>query len=70
MESAQVSTVPDYSLTNVQVEGVDEADIVKTDGTYIYIISNQSIVILKAYPPEEAKSSPESNLKATSKAYS
>jgi uncharacterized secreted protein with C-terminal beta-propeller domain len=55
MESTQVSTVPDYSATNVQVEGVDEADIVKTDGTYIYIISNQSIVILKAYPPEEAQ---------------
>jgi inhibitor of cysteine peptidase len=55
MESTQVSSVPDYSLTNVQVEGVDEADIVKTDGTYIYIISNQSIVILKAYPPEEAQ---------------
>ena len=29
-----------YSTTNVQVAGVDEADIVKTDGQYIYIISN------------------------------
>lgn len=27
----------DYSETNVQVQGVDEADIVKTDGKYIYI---------------------------------
>ena len=26
----------DFSSTNVQVEGVDEADIIKTDGTYIY----------------------------------
>lgn len=26
----------DYSTTNVQVEGVDEADIAKTDGKYIY----------------------------------
>ncbi len=26
----------DYSKTNVQVEGIDEADIVKTDGKYIY----------------------------------
>lgn len=29
----------DYSKTNVQVNGVDEADIVKTDGKYIYCIS-------------------------------
>ncbi len=26
----------DYTKTNVQVDGVDEGDIVKTDGTYIY----------------------------------
>jgi len=49
------SVLPEYSLTNVQVEGVDEADIVKTDGTYIYVISQQSIIILKAYPPEDAE---------------
>ena len=29
-----------YSTTNLQVEGVDEGDIVKTDGEYIYIIQN------------------------------
>lgn len=50
---AQSSSV-DYSKTNVQVEGVDEADIVKTDGEYIYVISGQNIIIVKAYPPEEA----------------
>jgi len=44
----------DYSKTNIQVEGVDEADIVKTDGEYIYIISGQKVVIVKAYPAEEA----------------
>lgn len=49
------STLPEYSLTNVQVEGVDEADIVKTDGKYIYVVSNQTIIILKAYPPENAE---------------
>ncbi|RME53923.1 hypothetical protein D6783_00475 [Candidatus Woesearchaeota archaeon] len=27
-----------YSQTNVQVEGVDEADIVKNDGKYIYLV--------------------------------
>jgi inhibitor of cysteine peptidase len=30
----------DYSTTNVQVAGVDEADTVKTDGKYIYTISS------------------------------
>jgi uncharacterized secreted protein with C-terminal beta-propeller domain len=45
----------DYSKTNVQVEGVDEADIVKTDGEYIYIASGKNITILKAHPPEEAE---------------
>ena len=29
----------DYSTTNIQVAGVDEADTVKTDGQYIYTLS-------------------------------
>ncbi|MCL2883465.1 MAG: beta-propeller domain-containing protein [Coriobacteriia bacterium] len=29
----------DYSTTNVQVAGIDEGDIVKTDGRYIYTLS-------------------------------
>jgi inhibitor of cysteine peptidase len=45
----------DYSKTNIQVEGVDEADIVKTDGEYIYIVSGNNVTIVKAYPAEEAK---------------
>jgi inhibitor of cysteine peptidase len=48
-------TASDYSETNIQVEGVDEADIVKTDGEYIYIVSGGNVTIVKAYPPEEAK---------------
>ena len=44
-----------YSRTNIQVEGVDEADIVKTDGEYIYVASQNKVYIVKAYPPEEAK---------------
>ena len=39
----------DYSETNVRTEGVDEADIVKTDGKYIYILRKQSdLTIVKA----------------------
>ncbi len=38
----------DYSKTNTQVKNVDEADIVKTDGTYIYYITNNVVYIIKA----------------------
>lgn len=40
----------DYSKTNTQVEGVDEADVVKTDGTYLYQVNKDRIVIAKAVP--------------------
>lgn len=40
----------DYSQTNVQVEGVDEADIVKTDGAYLYAVENGIIRIIRADP--------------------
>ncbi len=42
----------DYSATNVQVQGVDEADVVKTDGQYIYQVNKNRIVVAKAYPAE------------------
>ena len=45
----------DYSGTNIQVAGVDEADIVKTDGRYIYLSRLNTVYIIKAYPAEEAK---------------
>ncbi len=38
----------DYSGTNVQVKGVDEADIVKTDGSYIYYVAGNQLNILNA----------------------
>lgn len=42
-----------YSTTNVQVEGVDEADWVKSDGKHLYIAGEDGITILRAYPPGE-----------------
>ena len=45
-ESVQEET--NYSTTNIQVENVDEADIVKTDGEYIYYVTNEEIYIIKA----------------------
>ncbi len=48
------SEIPsDYSETNVQVEGVDEADIVKTDGTFIYQVNRERVVIIKAVPSDK-----------------
>jgi len=35
-----------YSKTNVQVSGVDEADIIKTDGKFIYYISNKTVFVV------------------------
>ncbi|MBT3704541.1 copper amine oxidase [Candidatus Peregrinibacteria bacterium] len=43
----------EFSTTNIQVEGVDEADIVKNDAEYVYTIKDSTVRIIKAYPPEE-----------------
>lgn len=39
---------PDYSGTNVQVAGIDEADIIKTDGKYIYAMFGNMLKIYRA----------------------
>ncbi len=44
-----------YSRTNVQVAGVDEPDIVKTDGKYIYLVKGREVLIIKAYPPSDMR---------------
>jgi uncharacterized secreted protein with C-terminal beta-propeller domain len=44
----------EYSETNVQVSGVDEADFVKNDSTYIYILAHNQFKIVKAWKPETA----------------
>jgi len=51
---AESSSV-EFSQTNIQVEGVDEADIVKSDGEYIYLVSGNTLIIVRAYPPEDAE---------------
>ena len=42
------SASDDFSTTTEQVEGVTEADIVKTDGEYIYYINDTTLSIAKA----------------------
>jgi len=49
------TTAEDFSTTNIQVEGVDEADIVKNDGKYIYVLTGNRLSIIDAYPPEGAR---------------
>jgi inhibitor of cysteine peptidase len=51
---AEYSATNDYSTTNIQVAGVDEADAVKTDGQYIYTAtsSTQTGYYYTGYYPE------------------
>ncbi len=53
--AAPSDAASDYSTTNIQVEGVDEADFVKNDGKYIYAITGDRLVIVDAYPAEGAE---------------
>ena len=41
----EAASAEDFSKTNVQVEGVDEADIVKTDGNFICYLTNSALTI-------------------------
>jgi len=42
----------DYSSTNVQEQGVDELDIVKTDGSHIYVTTRNSLRVTRSWPAE------------------
>ena len=49
------SAPTDYTTTNNQEEGVDEIDMVKTDGQYIYIAQDQALHIVDSWPVEDAE---------------
>lgn len=53
--SSQPNNSLDYSTTNNQVAGVDEADIIKTDGHYIYALVRNELSVINASPAAEAK---------------
>ncbi len=55
----------EFSTTNIQVAGVDEADFVKNDGKYIYAISQNKLVIVDAFPAENAKVISETKIDGT-----
>lgn len=46
-----------YSETNTQVKGVDEADIVKNDGSNIYVLHGRAFKVIHAFPATEMKES-------------
>ncbi len=56
IETTQMPTTAEdkkkYSETNIQVEGVDEADIIKTDGNYIYTVSKKNLFIVDSKDPK------------------
>jgi hypothetical protein len=45
----------DYSTTNTQVVGVDEADFVKNDNQYIYILTRDDLTIIDAWPAADTR---------------
>jgi len=51
-EAVQVAALgtPSHSGTNVQVPGIDEADVVKTDGNYLYHIAGGKVLVTQAWP--------------------
>lgn len=60
------AALDDFSETNVRTDGIDEGDIVKTDGTYIYVVQqNQGIRIVDAASMEEVSLLPLENYNET-----
>ncbi len=46
---------PTFSSTNTQEQGVDEADIVKTDGNFIYVLRDGELIIVDSLPVDDAE---------------
>lgn len=53
LDSFALTAPSSYSGTNTQVAGVDEADIAKTDGQYLYLLVNGELQIVDAWPAED-----------------
>jgi uncharacterized secreted protein with C-terminal beta-propeller domain len=55
-KDSNTSSLPDpvFSGTNTQEQGVDEADIVKTNGNFIYVLRNGELIIVDSLPSEDA----------------
>ncbi len=44
----------DFTTTNVQEAGVDELDLVKTDGSYLYVARDDAFAVVRSWPPESS----------------
>ena len=42
-----------HTTTNIQEKGVDEADIIKTDGKYVYTVRGSELLIAKTWPVDK-----------------
>lgn len=51
----RVETTEDFSPINIQVPGLDEADIVKFSGNYVYALLRDELKIIKINPASEAE---------------
>lgn len=56
-QPANNEVTPYYTNTNIQVSGIDESDLVKTNGTHVFVmdVPNSTIKIAKVYPINEAE---------------
>ena len=54
-DSQEQDAPTDYTETNNQEEGVDEADLVKTDGLHIYVAHGDELAIVKSWPAEDTQ---------------
>lgn len=54
LAATTTSSSTDHSTTNNQVQGVNEADLVQTDGSYIYTLTNGELTIVDVRDPANA----------------
>ncbi|MCO6438407.1 MAG: beta-propeller domain-containing protein [Phycisphaerae bacterium] len=52
-EAAGEADAEPVSGTTIQEEGVDEADVVKTDGTFVYVLSDSELRIARITPADQ-----------------
>ncbi len=45
----------DFSTTNLQEAGVDESDVIKSDGTNLYVLSGQKLSVVQAVPADQMR---------------
>jgi hypothetical protein len=52
-EDAETGEAQSFTTTNVQEAGVDESDVIKSDGTYFYVARDDTLSIVRATPTSE-----------------